>query len=60
VLGTTLSVGRIGCGLESGVATTAVFVYVVPGKPLVVAVTVLPGIREDALVDVVGGGEVGV
>jgi len=42
------------------VATTAVSVYVVPGKPLVVAVVVLTGIREDEVVDVVGGGEVGV
>ncbi len=41
-------------------ATTAVFVYVVPGKPLVVALVVVPGIREDEVVDVVGGGEVGV
>ncbi len=43
-------------------ATTAVSVYVVPGKPLVVAVVVLPGGRVDAVVDVVvtRGDEVGV
>jgi len=42
------------------VATTAVSVLVAPGVALVVAVVVIPGIREDEVVDVVGGGEVGV
>jgi hypothetical protein len=46
------------------VATTAVSVYVVPGKPLVVAVVVLPGGRVDAVLDVgvvvTRGDEVGV
>ena len=45
-------------------ATTPVFVYVVPGKPRVVAVVELPGGRVDAVVVVVvvvtRGDEVGV